>query len=55
MAHNISDFFPKNAMNNRIQADERRWAISMWLLIVLATLAWTALVATGLALHHLVS
>ncbi len=55
VAEQVSQFFARRLNLQRVAADERRWAISVWLLVVLAGLAWTAIVVTGMILKILVS
>jgi uncharacterized protein HemY len=54
VAEDVSEFFSKRLTPRRIAEDERRLAMSVWLLVVLAALAWVAIFATGVVVHELV-
>ncbi len=55
VANEVSEFFSKRLRPSRADADSRRFALSVWLLMALAALAWTAIVATGLLVRDLIN
>ena len=54
VADDFTAFFTKKLTSRRIAADERRWAMSVWLLALLSAIAWAGIFAAGMLIHNLV-